>query len=53
MHLKVHHRLMAQVAEGAVFQVQRVLMSLHVSFPRKDFVTNITRELAALTLVNL
>ena len=53
MHLKIHHRLMAQVAEGAVFQVQRVLMSFHVSFPRKDFVTNITRELASLALVYL
>ena len=53
MHLKVHHRLMAQVTEGAVFQVERIFVTLHVSFPRKDFVTNITRKLATLALVYL
>ena len=51
VHLKVHHRLMAQVAEGAVFQMQSILVSFHISFSRKDFVTNITRELAPFTLV--
>ena len=53
VHLKVHHRLMAQVAEGAVFQMQSIFVSFHISFSRKDFVTNITRELAALALVYL
>ena len=53
VHLKVHYRLMAQVTEGAVFQVERIFVTLHVSFSRKDFVTNITRKLATLALVYL
>ena len=51
VHLKVHYRLMAQVTEGAVFQVERIFVTLHVSFSWKDFVTNITRKLATLALV--
>ena len=53
MHFKINHGLMAQVALGAVFKVKSILVSFHVSLPRKDFVANVAGELAALALVYL
>ena len=51
VHLKVHYRLMAQVTKGAVFQVESIFVTLHVSFPGENFIANITRKLAPLALV--
>ena len=51
VHLQVDDRLMAQVAHWVVLQVERVLVSLHVSFSRKNFMANVARKLTPFPLV--
>ena len=53
VHVNVDHGLLAQRAHRMVLQVQRVLVPLHVALARENFVTNVTRKLTALALVNL
>ena len=53
MHVNVDHNFVAQRAHRIILQVERVFVPLHVAFPGKHLVANITGKLSALALVDL
>ena len=53
MHLQVDDIFMTEVTHRMVLQMDGILVTLHISLPRKNSTTNVTRKFTPFPFVNL